>query len=88
MLFFDGTTFTDDEMLRMGLSQKTAWRMGHCAINGERGSLVRFANSKIGQRVYTHINNSNPILVEDSPERAKVEEAGWIVAHDGLEIAL
>ena len=88
VLFFDGTTFSDDEMVRMGLSQKTAWRMGHCAIDGERGSLARFAGSKIGQRVYTHINNSNPILVEDSPERARVEAAGWIVAHDGLEIAL
>ena len=51
--------------------------MGHCAITGERGSLARFANSRIGRRVYTHINNSNPILVEDSPERAKVEAAGW-----------
>jgi pyrroloquinoline quinone biosynthesis protein B len=88
VLFFDGTTFTDDEMVRMGLSQKTAWRMGHCAIDGERGSLARLADSKIEQRVYTHINNSNPILVEDSPERAKVEAAGWMVAHDGLEIAL
>jgi pyrroloquinoline quinone biosynthesis protein B len=75
-------------MVRMGLSQKTAWRMGHCAIDGERGSLARFANANIGRRVYTHINNSNPILVEDSPERGKVEAAGWIVAHDGLEIAL
>jgi pyrroloquinoline quinone biosynthesis protein B len=88
VLFFDATTFTDDEMIRFGLSQKTAWRMGHCAITGERGSLARFANSRIGRRVYTHINNSNPILVEGSPERAKVEAAGWIVAHDGLEIAL
>jgi pyrroloquinoline quinone biosynthesis protein B len=88
VLFFDGTTFTDDEMVRMGLSQKTAWRMGHCAIDGERGSLARFAGSTVRQRVYTHINNSNPILVEDSPERAKVETAGWRVAHDGLEIAL
>jgi pyrroloquinoline quinone biosynthesis protein B len=88
VLFFDGTTFDDDEMLRLGLSQKTAWRMGHCAINGERGSLARFADATIGQRVYTHINNSNPILVEGSPERAKVEAAGWIVAHDGLEISL
>jgi pyrroloquinoline quinone biosynthesis protein B len=88
VLFFDGTTYTDDEMVRMGLSQKTAWRMGHCAIEGERGSLARFAASNFGQRVYTHINNSNPILVEDSRERAAVEGAGWIVAHDGLEIAL
>ena len=88
VLFFDGTTYTDDEMIRLGLSQKTAWRMGHCAIDGEHGSLARFAPSKIGRRIYTHINNSNPILVEDSPQRAEVEAAGWIVAHDGLEIAL
>jgi pyrroloquinoline quinone biosynthesis protein B len=88
VLFFDGTTFSDDEMVRMGLSQKSAWRMGHCAIDGERGSLARFADLKLGRRVYTHINNSNPILVEDSPERVKVEAAGWIVAHDGLEISL
>jgi pyrroloquinoline quinone biosynthesis protein B len=88
VLFFDGTTYTDDEMIRLGLSQKTAWRMGHCAIDGERGSMARFAQSKIGRRVYTHINNSNPILVEDSPERRRVEAAGWIVAHDGLEIVL
>jgi pyrroloquinoline quinone biosynthesis protein B len=62
--------------------------MGHCAIENERGSLARFADATIGQRIYTHINNSNPILVEGSPERAKVEAAGWIVAYDGLEISL
>jgi pyrroloquinoline quinone biosynthesis protein B len=86
-LFFDGTTFTDDEMIRLGLSHKTAWRMGHCAIDGERGSLARFADAKIGRRIYTHINNSNPILVEGSSERRQVEAAGWTVAYDGLEIA-
>jgi pyrroloquinoline quinone biosynthesis protein B len=88
LLLFDGTTFTDDEMVRLGLSQKTAWRMGHMAISGQGGSLAAFAGVKIGRKIYTHINNSNPILVAGSPERAAVEAAGWEVAHDGMEIAL
>jgi pyrroloquinoline quinone biosynthesis protein B len=88
LLLFDGTTYTDDEMPRLGLSQKTAWRMGHMAIAGDGGSLAAFARSKVGLKIYTHINNSNPILVADSPERAAVEAAGWQVAHDGMEITL
>ena len=88
VLFFDGTTFTDDEMVRMGLAQKTAWRMGHCAIDGERGSLARFADSNIGRRVYTHINNSNPALLYDSAEREIAERAGWQIPADGTEIVL
>jgi pyrroloquinoline quinone biosynthesis protein B len=88
LLLFDGTTFTDDEMVRLGLSQKTAWRMGHMAIDGGEGSLRAFAKVEIGRKVYTHINNTNPILVEGSPERVAVEAAGWEVAFDGMEIAL
>ncbi len=88
LLLFDGTTFTDDEMVRLGLSQKTAWRMGHMAISGEEGSLRAFAGVRVGRKVYTHINNTNPILIEGSPERLAVEAAGWEVAFDGMEIAL
>jgi pyrroloquinoline quinone biosynthesis protein B len=88
LLLFDGTTFTDDEMVRLGLSQKTAWRMGHMAISGEDGSLRAFAGVRVGRKVYTHINNTNPILIEGSPERLAVEAAGWEVAFDGMEIAL
>ena len=88
LLLFDGTTFTDDEMVRLGLSQKTAWRMGHMAIGGEEGSLRAFAGVRVGRKVYTHINNTNPILIEGSPERRAVETAGWEVAFDGMEIAL
>jgi pyrroloquinoline quinone biosynthesis protein B len=88
LLLFDGTTFTDDEMVRLGLSQKTAWRMGHMAISGEDGSLRAFARVRVGRKVYTHINNTNPILIEGSPERLAVEAAGWEVAFDGMEIAL
>jgi pyrroloquinoline quinone biosynthesis protein B len=88
LLLFDGTTFTDDEMVRLGLSQKTAWRMGHIAISGDKGSLAGFAELEVGRKVYTHINNTNPILIEGSTERCSVEAAGWEVAYDGMEIAL
>jgi pyrroloquinoline quinone biosynthesis protein B len=86
ILFFDGTTFEDDEMIRQGLLPKTAWRMGHMAMNGERGSLRALADVDIRQRIYIHINNSNPALRHDSTERAQVEAAGWRIAHDGLLI--
>ena len=88
LLLFDGTTYTNDEMVRLGLSTKTAARMGHLAISGTSGSLQALAHLGIKRRVYTHINNTNPILVGDSPERRVVEEAGWEVAFDGMEIAV
>ena len=88
LVFFDGTTFTDDEMVKLGLSKKTAWRMGHVAMSGESGSLQRLASCAIGRKIYVHINNTNPVLIEDSPQRAAVERAGWDVAFDGMEICL
>jgi pyrroloquinoline quinone biosynthesis protein B len=87
VLFFDGTTFTDDEMIAHGLSQKTAQRMGHTAMSGPEGALARFAEARIGRRIFIHINNSNPALIEGSPERRLVEEAGWELAFDGMEVA-
>ncbi len=86
ILFFDGTTFEDDEMIRQGLMPKTAWRMGHMAMNGECGSLRALADIDIRRRVFIHINNSNPALRHDSAERAQVEAAGWQIGHDGLLI--
>jgi pyrroloquinoline quinone biosynthesis protein B len=88
LVFFDGTTFTDDEMVNLGLSKKTARRMGHVAMSGEKGSLERLASCAIGRKIYVHINNTNPVLIEDSSERAAVERAGWEVAYDGMEICL
>ena len=87
-LFFDGTTYTDDEMVRLGLSRKTAWRMGHVAMSGDAGSMALLADCAISKRVYIHINNTNPVLREDAPERAAVARAGWEVGHDGMEIVL
>jgi pyrroloquinoline quinone biosynthesis protein B len=87
LLFFDGTTFTDDEMIAHGLSQKTAQRMGHTAMSGSAGAMKRFARAKIGRRIFIHINNSNPALIAGSPERRLVEDAGWELAFDGMEVA-
>jgi pyrroloquinoline quinone biosynthesis protein B len=88
VLFFDGTTFTDREMVDLGLSQKTAWRMGHVAMSGEKGSVARLATCGIRRKIYVHINNTNPVLIEDSPERLSVGKAGWEVAYDGMEVVL
>jgi pyrroloquinoline quinone biosynthesis protein B len=88
LLFFDGTTYTDDEMISLGLSTKTAWRMGHVAMSGDKGSLACLAPCGIRRKVYIHVNNTNPVLVEGSPERARVEQAGWEVGFDGMEVSL
>ena len=88
LLFFDGTTFEDDEMIRAGLSHKTAWRMGHMAMNGERGSIAQLAGVAVARKIFIHVNNSNPVLCSDSPEREHVEAAGWSLAHDGLAVEL
>lgn len=85
-LLFDGTLWDDREMIEAGLGVKTGRRMGHMPIAGEGGSLEAFAELEIERKVFVHVNNSNPILIEDSPERAAVAAAGWDVARDGLEI--
>lgn len=87
VVLFDGTLFTDDEMVRMGTGKKTGRRMGHMPIDGEGGSLAML-NGLRARRIYIHINNTNPILVDGSAEKTKVEAAGWTVAEDGMEIAL
>ena len=77
LVFFDGTTFTDDEMVNLGLSKKTAWRMGHVAMSGEKGSLARLASCAIGRKIYVHINNTNPVLIEDLKATRKRREC-WL----------
>ncbi len=88
LLFFDGTLWQDDEMIRAGLGAKTGRRMGHLSVSGPAGSMAAMSGLGIGRKVFIHINNTNPILCAGSPERAAVAAAGWEVAHDGLEIAL
>jgi pyrroloquinoline quinone biosynthesis protein B len=87
VLFFDGTLFTDDEMIVAGLGAKTGRRMGHTPISGPNGALARLADLP-GRRIFLHINNTNPILLSDSPERREVEARGFEVAFDGMEIRL
>ena len=87
LLFFDGTLWTDDEMVRAGLGPKTGRRMGHISVSGPAGALEAL-NAVGGRKVLIHINNSNPILIDDTPERAAVERAGWEVAYDGMAITL
>jgi pyrroloquinoline quinone biosynthesis protein B len=88
LLLFDGTVMEDDDMIRAGVGTKTGWRMGHVAMDGPNGSLAGFADLHIGQKIYVHINNTNPALVMGSPERARVEAAGWTLATDGLTLRL
>jgi pyrroloquinoline quinone biosynthesis protein B len=87
VIMFDGTLFTDDEMQRSGTGTKTGRRMGHMPIDGEGGALQAL-DGLHARRIFVHINNTNPIQIEGSAERAKVEAAGWQVAHDGMEIVL
>jgi pyrroloquinoline quinone biosynthesis protein B len=87
-LLFDGTVYTDDEMIAVGVGEKTGARMGHLAMSGETGSIAKLAGATIRRRIFVHINNTNPVLDENSPEHAAVRAAGWEVAHDGMEIEL
>ncbi len=87
-LLFDGTVLEDDDMIRAGVGTKTGWRMGHIQMNGESGSIASLSDVAIGKRIFVHINNTNPVLIEGSPERASIEERGWMVAHDGLGLSL
>ena len=88
LAFVDGTLFTDDEMIIQGVGKKTGRRMGHMSISGAEGSLARLKLLGIGRKIYIHINNTNPILLEDSPERLHVEAEGFEVAYDGMEVRL
>ncbi|MGH1481648.1 MAG: pyrroloquinoline quinone biosynthesis protein PqqB [Geminicoccales bacterium] len=88
LLLFDGTLWTDDEMFRGGTGKKTGGRMGHMSVNGVDGSMAALGALNIKRKIYIHINNTNPILLDDSPERAEVEANGFEVAYDGMEIDL
>jgi len=88
LVFFDGTLWQDDEMIRMGIGVKTGRRMGHISMSGEEGAIAAFADLGVQRRIFVHINNSNPVLLADSPERREAEAAGWEIAYDGMEARL
>jgi pyrroloquinoline quinone biosynthesis protein B len=87
-LLVDGTCWSDDELIRLDLAGKTAREMGHLPIDGPGGSLELLSGLPIERKIYIHINNTNPILLEDAPERRIVEQHGMEVAVDGLELRI
>lgn len=88
LAFFDGTLWRDDEMIAAGLGGKTGQRMGHMSVSGEGGSLAAFTPLGVKRKIFIHVNNSNPMILENSAERRAVEAAGWQVAYDGMSIEL
>jgi len=88
VVLVDGTFWRDDELARLGISERTARQMGHVALSGPGGSLEAFAQLDRPRAILVHINNTNPILLERSPERDAVLRAGIEVAGDGLEVEL
>ena len=88
LVFFDGTLWRDDEMIRLGVGSKTGLRMGHMSMSGEDGTIATLRDLGIGRRIFIHINNSNPALLADSPERQIANNAGWELAYDGMEVML
>jgi pyrroloquinoline quinone biosynthesis protein B len=88
LVLADGTFWRDDELARLGISARSARDMGHLPLSGAGGTLDALARLRRPRKVLVHINNTNPILLEDSPEREAVIRAGVEVAYDGLEIAL
>jgi pyrroloquinoline quinone biosynthesis protein B len=88
LVFFDGTLWADDEMIKAGMGSKTGQRMGHMSMSGENGTIAAFRNLGVKRKVFVHINNSNPALLTDSPEHRELKAAGWEVGFDGMEITL
>lgn len=87
LVFFDGTLWQDDEMVVAGLGHKTGRRMGHMSLSGPDGTIAAFRSITVGRKVIVHMNNSNPVLLADSAQRAEAEAAGWIIGYDGLAFA-
>jgi pyrroloquinoline quinone biosynthesis protein B len=88
LLFFDGTFWSDDELIRTQGSGNTARQMGHVPVSSAEGSLKKLAGLRRPRKIYLHINNTNPMLNESGPEYRQVREAGWEIAEDGWQFDL
>ena len=86
LVLFDGTLWTDDEMMRSGVGVKTGRRMGHMSISGHDGTMAAFAPLGVKRKVFIHINTTNPVLLDDSEERRAASDQGWEVAFDGMAL--
>jgi pyrroloquinoline quinone biosynthesis protein B len=84
-VFFDGTFAGTDELARHASSPRSAKDMAHLPVLGPGGSLEKLARLRVGRRIFIHVNNTNPMLLDRSAERATVEAAGWEVAWDGMD---
>ena len=87
-VFFDGTFWSSDELPARGLGTKRAEDMAHLPVGGGGGSLAVLRGLTAARRIYIHINNTNPLLGDDSTERKEAEAAGWEIAFDGMEVTL
>jgi pyrroloquinoline quinone biosynthesis protein B len=88
LVLFDGTLWQDDEMIRLGVGTKTGRRMGHMSLTGPEGTFAAFAPLQVKRKILIHINNTNPVLLDDSAARAETAARGWDVAEDGMRIEL
>lgn len=88
LLFFDGTFWSDDELIKVQGEGQTARQMGHLPVSGEGGSLERLASLRHPRKIFVHINNTNPMLNEAGLEYRQVRAAGWEVAEDGWQCQL
>jgi len=87
-ILFDGTFWSADELISIRGSGASAWDMGHVPVSSPAGSLARLAQLEHPRKIYVHINNTNPMLNEASPEYREVREAGWEIAEDGWQFDL
>jgi pyrroloquinoline quinone biosynthesis protein B len=88
LALLDGTFWKDDELNSIQKGSKSARQMGHLPLWGDRGLLRQPFRPSKTRRVLIHINNTNPILNDESPESRMVREAGWEIAYDGMELAI
>ncbi len=87
-VFFDGTLWHDREMIEAGIGSKTGRRMGHMSVSGPNGTMAAFAELGVRRKILIHINNSNPVLLDDSEQAAAMRAAGWDIGFDGMRIDL
>jgi len=88
LLLFDGTFWSDDELIQVQGSGSTARQMGHIPVSGAEGSLRKLAGLRRPRKVFVHINNTNPMLDESGPQYREVRAAGWEIAADGWSLEL
>jgi len=88
VILIDGTFWSADELIRIQGSGQSSWDMGHVPVSSEAGSLAKLAHLRHPRKIYVHINNTNPMLNEDSPEYRQVRDAGWAIAEDGWQFEL